>query len=295
MKPGVHSASHVLREISSSILEVGVRHLFEIATVIVGLRQFVRIVVEKKNEDVLRAHLGQLGLATGTPTVGHELMRTEGGDRFYKRFALDRKLDNSRTLIGVISANSQEAANAGQEIDDFSNAVACGTQLGYPICCVNAYGEIEHGRDWTERIAQQLIGCTDPVEWRMNRLSQLFDERSLYPDFMPCGAKCAAAATLVESMRCAGVAVGLVPETQDAESRMRRPIAVMDQAFIACVAMPNGQYRSDGSVVRGALDARWLTIFSSHDLVIESLREGLLLRSSLIGELQVRGRVVEFQ
>lgn len=264
--------AHALRELSRAVSDVAPRHLFEIAGVLEGVRPCARVVIPHRATDVATRVFRDLGLAAGRPGVWNEVVRAHGEDRFCVRKTVSGSLDPDAT-VSVIVARDSVTAQDGQRIDDSGTALECGTMLGYPRCCVDAYARIEAGADWLELLRYALPAGPVSLPFHANVVEGLFSRSALHPDFFPCTLGCPHAMALVRELLGAGLSCGLEEELAEGADRMRACVAILSGAAVRL-----GGESSDPEVhVRPGRDPRWARVLQQRGIEFMPTERGLIV------------------
>lgn len=242
-----------LRAIRNAAPDIQARHLVEIASVLAGSRDAARVAISIGHSESLRRALASAGLYAGKPEVANVEVRRSGDDRFCVRRKIDATTDVG-AVIAVAVARSAKAAADAQRIDDYGDSTESGLALGYPPCCVQSYGRIEHGLDWTEAIRPHPGDAVGPLSWAENCLAGQFDAAAIHPDLFPCRLGCPQAAEFVRAAADAARACGLNAEVEAGVHAMNGRYVLLSGAIVRLERASN---RACEVHLRGGTDARW--------------------------------------
>lgn len=122
------------------------------------------------------------------------------------------------------------------EATDGSDA-EIGRALGYPECCVAAYGSITASGDWL----RSLLDGTPPgvkAFAACNRMGRFLGNWAVLPDYFPCSLRCEASRQLARQLDSIGRRAGLHAELDRAWHELCRPIRVAHGEILQCAAPP---------------------------------------------------------
>jgi hypothetical protein len=281
-----------LRALGNARLELGWRHLFELASVLHGQRPLARMVVPLVEVEALHVALSALGLHAGRPRVANRPVRRCGDDRFCQRIPID-DADGTTDSAAVVVARDALSASDGQRIDDFGDSAEIGRMLGYPDCCVEGYRSIEDGAEWTDLLAARARRVPARLSAECNCLAGLFDHRSLHPDYFPCMLGCPNAERFNLTLVDSGRARGLCREADEGRRSMCGSVAVLGGAVVRLERIVEG-YRPQDLVIRGGIDERWRTILADPRACYRRVTNGVVIEMPATAPLAIAGAIVEF-
>lgn len=281
-----------IRELGMRRLGLEWRHLFELASVIEGVRKRARVVVAADQLELLRQALLGIGLHAGVPTVANRIVRTCGDDRFCERVPLGRVAPPDATVSIIVATDAREAAE-GQRIDDFGDSAENGRMLGYPACCIAGYGRIEKGAEWTSVLAAAGVSGSGQLPATCNCLAGLFERTTLHPDYFPCRIGCDAALRFNEGIIEAGRRAGLEEEADAGLRTMRGPMALLQGAVVRLTPTRTG-HRPRQLALRESLDERWRNILLDPKARYRAVAGGIAVEEIDERPLLVAGCIVEF-
>jgi hypothetical protein len=112
-----------------------------------------------------------------------------------------------------------------------------GRRLGYPACCIAAYEDIHLGSDWITT----MLASTPPVRRGLaacNRLTRLFGEWTLLPDYYPCSFTCAVSAEWSSEIARAASTNGMESYVEKAKLMLALSIRVEEETITLLSNIP---------------------------------------------------------
>ncbi|MDO9018009.1 MAG: hypothetical protein Q8S73_40085 [Deltaproteobacteria bacterium] len=250
------SAADTIRRLVSAVPTFEARHAFELAGMLVGVKDVVRIVVDRAERDTAVALLAELGVSVVPSHFALATNRaTSLGDRFMVHVDADDPRAESFVLLVAREAGVARRASA---VESGGDNEALGSLYGYPPCCVEGYRCIADGEDWVSRLlADHRLREPSPLpSFLANRIGSLFEGAGFLPDYFPCSLHCEGAVRLASGLRGAALACDLADLVAHADAVLRRPIVVWGGLLIQPL-----DARSEGEMIRfdgaGALRFDW--------------------------------------
>lgn len=218
------TAGSVLRRLVAEVPSIEPRHAFELAALVAGAKDVVRVVLERPERESALVLLAQLGCAVVPSPFGLATERESTlGDRF--TFHVDANDPRASSFVLLVAREAKVARHAC-EVEAYGDNDDLGRLYGYPACCVAAYERIASGNDWLDQLVAdvRLRGTGERPFYAANRIGSLYEGLGFLPDYFPCSLYCEGAMRLATSLRSAALTCDLDDIVAHTDTVLQRPI-----------------------------------------------------------------------
>lgn len=269
--PVSSDALAAIREAVTCCSHTGERYVLELAALLSGIKNVVRVQVEHDGEYAALKHLAS---ATGlslehSPTRMKVAWTNNLGDTFLTSVPWD---DPDGTSFAAYLAKHQEAAAQAASTEAEGTAEAIGALLGYPSCCCIAYARLENGEFWAPVLAEQSPG-SHHAPWA-NRYAYLLYGASLFPDYFPCGLDCQGTAELSKRFYEMAQQSSLDSLADQYLALMRRPVIIGNGFLLGTPLADDAAASQFPDPVLHEWEPGASSGIPPHDLVRQALQEG---------------------
>lgn len=210
-------------ELVSRCSHVEERYVLEVLGAVAGAKPLVRVHLENPTEyAALEAFARRTGLYCAHAATRNKLLWTNPlGDSFFTSVAWD---DPDGASFVAFVAHDRVLLEEAIEVEACGTALDAGRLLGYPLCCCEAYAQLEEGEYWVTALATASPLISYPF-WG-NKYAYLLHGASLFPDYFPCNLGCEGTHHLARAFAEVGRSFGLSGLVASYELRMREPVVL---------------------------------------------------------------------
>jgi hypothetical protein len=205
--------------------------LLELVAFATGSKPGLRFVVES---DELGALVGGLDDAA-IPWASRAVHLEPAGGTWTN--VVSYETPSRRVLVGCGRSRALASEIVAAELDD---PIEAGRMLGYPECCVRAFGELTRaGASWPQHLLA-VSGHPRLVNARCNRFAADWGGIGLIGELFPCSLYCDAAIRYADRLRKAARDVGLLRLVLQAEADALKAIEILEDGAILCEPTQRG-------------------------------------------------------
>ena len=213
---------------------VSERNILEILGLFSGGKNVVRIPINNSEWSIIKEFGIKNKLFIKHSNFKLAIVRkTPLGDIFTKN--VDWDTPNTIGFVAYLSLTKKWASTAS-ELESKANSYQLGKLYQYPICCINAYKEIENGKFWVESILDKTK--KNIHLFYANKLAYLFDQSSIIYDYFPCSLDCSKTIKIGKYYEELLIKVELNEMYSKIKNNLKKPILIGDGFLVQTNGFP---------------------------------------------------------
>ena len=227
---GVRRFAEEAHELVSHCSGLNTHNLIELVHLFAGYKRIVRLVLDQSEFLQVQTFCERTGLVAKHGCKKQApVKRDELGDVFTVTVDWDDPAGDR--FVTIVGRSEQDVKNAIRYEDESAPFRDFGALYEFPMCCVEAYLELEQGNEW---VASCLTRT--PVNERAfkeaNRLAALFDGCTLIYDYFPCCLACEETQELGRRSRALLESLGWSRIIRRVDDSLSAPILVRSGALL---------------------------------------------------------------